>query len=201
MTHDMNRHDNASTFILLLVCMSRSSVVGWWMSSLGVQLHLLMIKCMESSMVVGSLDVAFAHFPLLVCLKSWQVHSFGKSACLSIHPSMSTSCMFSHLSIHEHIFAWSSACDNISSHELFVRLLVNLSFCMCSISSSRLSSCHVCLYTCTYSHSWWDDIKYKNLLVYHDTWSFRMQVARRCNKVVRQDGGSEHCLWKLCKRH
>jgi len=42
---------------------------------------------------------------------------------------------------------------------------------------------HVCRCTCTCSHSWWDDIKSRNLLVYHDTWLFRIQVTKRSSKV------------------
>lgn len=162
-----------------------------------LQLHLCMARCVESSMFVGSLDVSLEHFSFLVCWKAWQSLLFVKGACSSIRPSMSTSCMFSHSSVCEHIFAWSSIREHISLHASFIFPLVNLSFCMCFLCSSHLSSCHVCWCKCTSSHSWQDDIKSKNLLVYHDTWSFWMQVTWRGSKVARWDDGSGNCRWKL----
>ena len=33
MTHDMTHHDSASTFVLLLECMSSCNAARWWMSS------------------------------------------------------------------------------------------------------------------------------------------------------------------------
>lgn len=127
-------------------------------------------------MVVGSLDISLARCSLLVCWNAWQTHIFANGACSSIH-------------------------EDISSHASFVHPLVNLSFSMCSLHSCHFSSHHVCWCTCTCSHSWQNDIKSKNLLVYHDTWSFRIQVIGRGNKLARQGDGSEKCWWKLHKGH
>jgi len=117
------------------------------------QLHLCMARCTESLMVICSLDVALAHYSLLVCWKAWQVLLFTKGACSSIRLSVSTSCMFSCSSIREYIFAWSSVHEHISSHASFICLLVNLIFGMCSLRSLRSSSPHVFWCTCTCSHS------------------------------------------------
>jgi len=128
-----------------------------------------------------------------VCLMLiWHVaHLFVKFTCLSIRPSVSTSCVFCHPFIREHI----------SSHASLFCSLLNLSFCMFSLHSSHLLSHHVCWFTYTCSHSWRDNIKSKNLLVYHDTWSFRMNMIGRGNHVARWDDGSWHYWWKLRKSH
>lgn len=151
------------------------------------QLHLHMEKCKKSSIVIGLLDVPFARSSLLVCWKAWQVRLFTKGACSFIHPFVSASCMFSHLPVCEKLFAWPFVREHISLHH---RLLVNMSFCMCYPSFIPFSWHHVCLYTCSYIHSCWDEIKSKKILVYHDTWSFGMQVTGRGEKVARWDGGS-----------
>lgn len=174
MTYDMTWHECAGTFVLLLECMSSCNAAVDGCLHGVLQLHLCMARCVESSMFVGSLDVYLAHCFLLVCWKAWKARLFTKGACSFIRPSVSTSCMSAHSSIGENIFSWSSVCKNISSHASFVYLLVNLSFCMCSLSSSHSSSRHVCWCTYTCTHSWRDEIKSKKLLVYHDTWSFWM---------------------------
>ena len=122
-------------------------------------------------MVLCFLDEALACCSLLSCWKAGSI--FHEGACSS-HSS--------------------------ASHASFVHPLVDLSFYMCSLHSSYLLSCHVCWCTYTCSHSWRENIKSKNLLVYHDTWSFRMQVTKRGNKVMKWDDGSNY-WWKLRKSH
>ena len=49
-------------------------------------LHLCMVECAESSMVVGSLDEALTCCSLLACWKAWQAHLFTKVHVHHVHP-------------------------------------------------------------------------------------------------------------------
>ena len=175
-THDTTRHDSTFTFVLLSMCMSSCSVVGWWMSSWCVttspphgKVHIvfdgrwvcLMFHFLLSPFLhVGMLD-RFAH--------SWKVHvhpfvdPWTHLACSPIFLSMSTS-------LHDCLLMRTSLLLDC----LFVCLLANMSLCMYSLFSSHLMSCHLCFCTYIYSFSWWDNIKSIKLLVYHDAWWFRM---------------------------
>lgn len=113
----------------------------WWFFT-----HLMFLWHVSPCLYVGRLD-------RLICL--WKVY---------VHLSMSTSYMFSHMFVCKNIFAWSFIHKNISSHASFVRPLVNMSLYMCSFHSFHSLSHHVCWCTCTYSHSWRDDIKSKKPL-------------------------------------
>lgn len=121
--------------------------------------RLMLLWHVSPCLYVGRLDI-------LVC--SWKVHlrpfvcPWAHLACFLVHPSVNTYFVQKH----------------ISSHASFICPLVNLSFCMCSL----------CL-----SHSWSPIFvgvhvhQIKNLVVYHDTWSFQMQVIERGSNVVRPD--------------
>ena len=135
----------------------------------------------------------FGRLDRFVCLRKVHVHP-------SIH-SWTHFVLFAHSLIHKQIFAWPSIHNHIPFHASFFISLENMSFCMCSPCSSHLSSRHVCLCTCICSHSWRDDIKSKNLLFYHDAWSFRMQVNERGDKVLSWDGGFGNYWWKLRMIH
>jgi len=172
MTHDMTRQDSVGTFVLLLVCMSSCSASGWWMSS----------WCITASSPHGKVCGVFDGHLFAWCF----IHTFLLSCMLVSLTGLSIRerCMFICPSVCEHIFAWSYICENIYFHASYVPLLVNLSFCMCSLCSSHSSLHHVCLCTYICSNSWRDNIISKNLLVYYDVWSFRMQVTRKGDKVV-----------------
>ena len=134
MTHDLTRHDNAGTFVLLLECMLSYSAAEWWMSSL----------CIIASPPHGEVLRVFDG----PCFTWW---SFSM---------LFLSCMLEGLTGS---FFREGACSSRSFalHASFIRPLVNLPFCMCSIRSSHSSSFHIFWCTCTCSHSWWDDIKSK----------------------------------------
>jgi len=102
---DMTRHDSASAIMLLLECIQAVVLLGDECLHGVSQLLLRMAKCAESSMVIGLLDVSLACRSLLECWKDWQADLFTKGACLSVRLSVSTSCMFSHSSVREHIFS------------------------------------------------------------------------------------------------
>ena len=204
MTHEKTRHDSSGTFVPLLVCMSSCSVSGWWMSSWcvtaspphgkvrgvfdGHLVCLMLHSHISPYLYVGMLDK-------FVC--SWKVY-----VRLSVH-LWTHFCMFVCLFVPKHIFAWLFVREHISLNALFVGPLANMSFFMYSLCSSHLPSQHVCLCTFICSHSWWDDIKSINLLVYHDAWSFRMQVTERGDRLwgMSWDGGSGHYWWKLRRSH
>jgi len=131
---DMTWHENAGTFVLLLECMSSYNSLEWWMYS----------WCTIASPLNGEVrSVFYGHwfawwsFSMLFLafkLEGLIGSRVREGACLS--------CLS-------------------ASHASFLRLLVNLSICMCSFHSSCSSSWHVFWCTCTCNHSWWDDIKSK----------------------------------------
>lgn len=135
---------------------------------------------------LGSLDVAFACYSFLISWYAWEVRLFVKSACSFVHSSMNTS-------LHDRPFV----CEHIFLHASFVHPFTNRSSCMYSPCSTHPSSCHVCLCTCISSHSWRDDIKSINLLVYHDAWSFQMQTIRTQDKVMKLRKESFNMGWRL----
>ena len=109
MIYDTNRHDSASMFMLILVCMSSCSVVEWWMSSWCIMAsppHDQVWKFLDGHWVHLMLHVHVA--PLLVLWHAWHVRLFAK-----ISP-----CMFAHPSISKHILSCSSVhlFTNTSSH-------------------------------------------------------------------------------------
>lgn len=184
MTHDKIQHDSAGTFLLVVVCMSSCSGYRWWMSSWCATASPPHVK------VHGVFDGCwfawcFIHTFLLSCKLVRLTGSFICKKCMFIRPSIREHILHIFSSIREHIFACSSIFEDISLRASFLHSLVNMSFCMYSLCSSHPSSCHVCLCTCICSHSWWYNIKSKNLLVYHDAWLFWMQVIRRGDKVAR----------------
>ena len=116
------------------------------------QHHLRMEKCVESCWFTWCFFFTF----LLACM----LDSLKGS-------SISEECMFVYPSVYEHIFLVFS-CIRLWTH-----------ICMIIYSRPHLFACifcslshHVCLCTCACNHSWNDDIKSRNLLVYHDTRSF-----------------------------
>ena len=125
---DMNWHDNAGIFVLLLECMSSYNAAGWWMSS----------WCIIASPLQCEVRRVF-HGPWF----PWWSFSMFFLACM-LEGLIG-------LSLHEGTFSSHSSI----SHASFISLLVNLSLCMCSLHSFHSSSCHVCWCTGAYSHSWW----------------------------------------------
>jgi len=195
-THDKTQRDNAGTFVLLLVCMLSYSVVGWSMSSwcgTTSPLHSKVCRVFDGCWVclMFPLHVSpLSHVGILNRFtRSWKLHACP-SVCLWTHP-----CMFVCTSVCENIFAWSSIHEHIPFHASFVSLLMNMSFYMYSLCSYHFLSCHVCLCTCIWSYSWWDNIKSINLLINHDAWSFQMQVTKKGDKVVSCELGWR--LWAL----
>lgn len=174
-THDKTRHDSAGTFELLLVCMSSYKVVRWWMSSWCVTaspLHGKVCEVFDGHWVHLMLHSHVAPC-LYVCMLDRFVHFQKVYVHLSIH-SQTHLHMFIHPYICKHIFTWSSIWKQVYLHASFAHSFTNIPFFLYSPCSSHTSSCHVYSCTCICSHSWQDDIKSINLLVYHDAWSFRM---------------------------
>lgn len=160
MTHNTNWHDSAGMFMLVVVCMSSCNATEWWISSwciIASPSHSKLCRVLDGDWVRLML-----HFHIVPFLYFGMVDMF-------VHlQKYLLSCSF----ICEDILAWSSVREQISWHVSFVHPFANTCVCMYSPFSSRLSLFHV--YSCTYdyNHSWRDDNKSINLLVYHDVWSF-----------------------------
>jgi len=134
---DMTRHDltwKCWYIHVALECMSSYNVYGWWMSS----------WCIIASPLHGEVCRVFDgpwfawwsfRILFLACMLEGLTGSY-------VHKGTCSSC--------------SSAL-----HASFIHPLVKFSFYMCFFSSSHSSSCHICWCTCTYNHSWRDNIKSK----------------------------------------
>lgn len=186
MTHDKTQSDDVRTFVLVVVCMSSYSFARWWMSSWCIKaspLHGKMRGVFDSHWVrlmLHSHIGPFLYVGMLdkfVCSLKAYVRPFVRP-WTHLH-------MLLHPSIHEQIFTWLSICEQNSLHASFSHLFTNMSFCMHSPCSSHPLPHHVCSCTCICSHSWWDDIKSINLLVYHDAWLFWRQVTKREENLLK----------------
>lgn len=166
MTYDMTRHDNAGTFVLFLLCMSSYNVAKWWMS----------LWCITTSPPHGRKCRVFdgnwftrccVHTLLLACNLACLTWSYIREHIPShssfVHP-------FVHLKTHLHMVfhLWKHlltciVCSCICEHVLLHVLSLFIPYIVAS-----------CLFMYLYcSHSWWDNIKSTELLVYHDAWSFQ----------------------------
>jgi len=182
MTHDMARHDKDGMFMLLVVCMPSYSATEWWMCSWCIIASSSHDKVFEVFDGLGVRLMLCVHVaPLLVLWHASCVRSFTKKS----------PCM----------------------HSLFVRSQNNLFACIpCSLVREIISShallvhpicyrimSHPC--TCICNHSWQDNIKSNNLLVYHDALSFtfgcrwpreRTRLWNCARKISSRDAGSGH---------
>jgi len=162
-------HDSSSMFMLLLVYMLSYNVVEWWMSSWCITFSPLHGKVRSLRWSLGSFDDACAHCSFvctLACLTSLSIWDTVSSHVLSfVKLFLRMFHSFMKLSLH---MLYSFAKLSLRMFHLFM----NTPLFMYSPYSSHSSSRHV--YSCTYisNHSWRDEIKSINLLVYHDAWSF-----------------------------
>lgn len=193
MTQDMTWHESAGTFMLLLECMSSYNVVGWWMSS----------WCITTSPPHGKLHGVFDGFwfawwclgmLLLSCMLEGLIDSFFHEWCMFVHSSiceqifyvLSFICLWTYIFMI--IYSWAHLFSCIVHSSIDEPLLVHVlrSFIPFNILLCLL----VYLYLELLMKRWHQVQKF---LVYHDTWSFRMKVTGRYNKVVKWDDGFEHC--------